>query len=302
MKKSTVLWMIFAAALILAGGILFGGVMTMLQWDFNNLSTEKYETNSYEITESFTNISVITNTANVVFTPSEDGKIRVVCYESEQEKHAVSVKEGTLTIALQSSKKWYHYIGIHVLGYPSITVSLPLDAYSALSVRGKTGAVKLAGAYSFESVNISLSTGDIKVESISTGSMALSVTTGSTRVSQVSCAGDASFAASTGKTELQELQCKNLISTGSTGKLIMTHVVAAERMELKRSTGNITLHQCDAGEISAKTSTGHVTASLLSPKEFQVRTDTGRVEVPQSGTGGRCQIHTDTGNIEITIV
>jgi DUF4097 and DUF4098 domain-containing protein YvlB len=59
---------------------------------------------------------------------------------------------------------------------------------------------------------------------------------------------------------------------------------------------------CDAEEIIIHTDTGDVTGTLLTPKIFQVETDTGRVDIPESGSGGKCQIKTDTGDIQVEIL
>ena len=61
------------------------------------------------------------------------------------------------------------------------------------------------------------------------------------------------------------------------------------------------MEQCDAFEIVAKTSTGDVTGSFLSEKIFMAQTDTGRIDVPQTMTGGKCQITTNTGDIKVKI-
>ena len=63
---------IFVAVLI--GCIIFAGVMTMLRWDFSKLSTVKYETNSHEISETFHAISIKTDTADIIFALSDDGR------------------------------------------------------------------------------------------------------------------------------------------------------------------------------------------------------------------------------------
>ena len=55
----------------------------------------------------------------------------------------------------------------------------------------------------------------------------------------------------------------------------------------------------DAAEIYVRTSTGDVAGSLLTDKVFMTQTDTGNVGVPQTITGGKCEIHTDTGDIQI---
>ena len=57
----------------------------------------------------------------------------------------------------------------------------------------------------------------------------------------------------------------------------------------------------DAEELFIKTDTGDVTGTLLSAKEFVYETDTGRVKLPETTTGGKCEIITDTGDIHIEI-
>lgn len=92
MRKATKIWLITAASLVLLGCILFVGVMTALKWDFSKLSTVKYETNTHEISESFGDISLTTDTADIMFALSGDGKCRVECYEGKNAKHSASVQ------------------------------------------------------------------------------------------------------------------------------------------------------------------------------------------------------------------
>ena len=53
MSRKTKIWLITAAALVLAGCLLFAGTMTAQNWDFSKLSTVTFKTNTYEIDESF---------------------------------------------------------------------------------------------------------------------------------------------------------------------------------------------------------------------------------------------------------
>ena len=98
MSKTTKTWLIIEASLVVIGCIVFGGMMTMLKWDFTKLSTVKYETNDYEINEDYKNISIVTDTADIVFVPTENSKGSVVCYEQKNAKHSVTVNDGTLEI------------------------------------------------------------------------------------------------------------------------------------------------------------------------------------------------------------
>lgn len=319
MKKQTKIWLIVAASLILLGSILFVGAMAMLKWDFTKLSTTKYETNSYALSEAFENIVITGKTADVLLVPSADDQTTVVCYEQRNAKHSVEVKDGSLTIEIKDSRKWYEHIGIS-FDTPQITVMLPLGQYKALTVKSDTGKVEISRDFQFESMDIALSTGHVKnhasvqktmklrtttgnilVENVSVGSMELSVFTGDLTVNQVLCDGDVRLNCTTGDTCIMDLACKNLQSEGSTGDLSMTRVMMTGRLDVETSTGDTNLDSCDAAEIFIETSTGHVKGSLLSDKVFIARTDTGKVDVPNTVTGGRCEIITDTGNIKITI-
>ena len=82
MKSRTKIWLIVAASLVLIGGILFASVMMSLGGDFAQLSTSKYETNKYKITEEFKNISVLADTADIVFLPAEDATTSITAWFS----------------------------------------------------------------------------------------------------------------------------------------------------------------------------------------------------------------------------
>ncbi len=319
MSKTTKKWIVTAASFVLVGGIIFGGVMSMLKWDFTKLSTVRYENNEYEILEDYQHISIITNTADIVFIPSEDPTTSVSCYEQKGNLHSVSVKDGTLEIEIVDTRKWYEYIGIH-FGTPKITVHIPQGEYGKLSVKASTGDVEIPEVFKFRSIDILESTGNVKnyasaledvkiktttgsisVEDASAGSLDLTASTGKVTVSGVICEGDIAVGVSTGKTYLSNIRCKNFTSSGSTGDISLKNVVAEETFFIKRSTGNVKFDGSDAAEIFVETETGDVRGSLLSDKIFIAQTDTGSVDVPKTATGGKCEITTITGDINISI-
>ena len=320
MRRSTVIWLIIAALLVVTGSIIFTGAMTMVKWDFSKLSTSKYETNTYKIDEDFTSISVDTNTAKISFTLSSDSSCSVICREEENMKHSVQVRDGSLMIEVIDKRSWYQHIGIN-FGSPEITVCIPKGEYGSLTVKTDTGDVMIPKELSFKSmeitastanvtslalvsdkVRIKTSTGDIRVEGISPFSLDLSASTGRISVSDVRCKGDITVKVSTGNAYLTNTECKSLISTGSTGKTILKQVIVLEKLSVERSTGDVELDSCDAAEIYIKTDTGDVKGSLLSDKVFITETDTGKIKVPSSAEGGRCEITTDTGDIIIEIL
>lgn len=299
MKKTTKIWLITAALLVLVGCMIWAGVMTMFKWDFTKLSTVKYETNEHDIREEFSNISIETDTADLTFALSDDGRCRVECYEESKLTHSVTVQEDTLVIKMTNEKSWYDYIGIS-FGSPKITVYLPKAAYAALSVCESTGDIKIPQEFTFESVDIVLSTGDVDFSAAASKRMKIKTSTGDIRVEN-SSADSLDLSVSTGEVYLTDIMCKNLTTSGNTGDIFLKNVIAAEKFSIVRSTGDAKLDGCDAAEISIKTDTGDVTGSLLSEKVFFAQADTGRVNVPKTTSGGKCEITTNTGDIQITI-
>lgn len=317
MKSRTKVWLIIATSLVLIGGILFAGIMTNLDWDFNKLSTDKFVTNTYLINEVFDDIRIESDTADILFVLSDGDECRVECYE--EAKHTITIKDNTLVIESTPKEHWYDNVGIS-FDTPKITVYLPKAEYAALFIKGSTGDVEITKDFDFNDVDISLSTGDVTfnasasemikiktstgdiwLENISTRALDLSVSTGEITVSGVNCEGDVKVVVSTGKSKITDTRCKSLISSGDTGDISLDNVIATQKLLIERSTGDVKFNRCDAAEVYVKTDTGDVSGTMLSDKVFITETDTGRVNVPNSITGGRCEITTDTGDIKIAV-
>ena len=330
-----------AIALLVVGIVFFVISASLVGWDFSKFGGRRHETNSYEITEEFTNISVKTGTSDIVFSPSQDGKTKVVCYEDSKMKHSVNIIDGTLTVVETDTRKWYEYISWGA--NTKITVYLPETEISNLNIKESTGDILVPSEFSFESVDISVSTGDvdfkgsangnvkiksstgditlgngetvkvakgvklyastgdISAKNLSVDSLEIVVTTGRVNIEKVTSLGDVKIEVSTGKTAVTDLTCNNLFSDGGTGKITLKSVIADGKFDIERDTGDVIFENSDAKEIFVETDTGDVEGSLLSSKIFVVETDTGRKSVPQTTSGGVCKISTDTGDIIITI-
>lgn len=299
MRKTTKIWLIVAISLVLIGGIIFTGAMTTVNWNFNKLSTVKYETNTYDINDEFSDISVITNTADVVFLPSENQKTTVVCHEEKNFKHSVTVKDNVLVIEVLDTRKWYEHIGI-TFDNAKITVYIPQGDYGALSITEDTGNVKIAKDFEFKSIDVSISTGDVTCLASALEKIKIKTSTGDITVENAAC-HTLDLSSSTGKSNIRNFSCYNINSRASTGHIKLDNVIATEKLTLIRDTGDIKLEKCDAGEIFIETDTGNVSGSLISDKVFITKSDTGTIKVPKTTSGGKCEITTDTGDINIKI-
>ncbi|MGN1062398.1 MAG: DUF4097 family beta strand repeat-containing protein, partial [Candidatus Scatosoma sp.] len=217
MRKAVKTWLITAAALIVIGGLIFGLTVYSVGGDFTGLGTGRYETNTYEIMEEFSRISIKTDTADIVFIPSDDGKCKVVCDEEKNKRYSVAATDGVLTAEVVDTRKWYERFSW--FASQKITIYLPEAEYSSLHIEGSTGDVEIPNDFSFDNVDVSVSTGSVKcfsratesvkitastgdvyVENVSADSIDLTVSTGSITATGVTCNGDVTIAVSTGKT------------------------------------------------------------------------------------------------------
>ena len=320
MSSTTKIWIIIAFILIITGMVLFAGLMFKNNFNFSALDTTAYVTNTYNITDDFTKISVTADTADIDFKLSTDNSCRVVCFEKESATHTVNIQNGALVITYnrpQSIKDTFSFINVNS---PKITVYLPNKEYGELVIKGTTSDVNLPKSFSFESItikattsdvecrssvtdfiNIELTTGDVALENITANNINITSSTGDIEAENINCK-DFSFTATTGEAEFENIKCENLNSSATTGDITAENCIASGTFSIVRDTGDVTLKHSDAAEFFMKTTTGDVMGSINTPKIFITKTDTGRINVPSSVTGGKCEITTDTGDKKIIVL
>ena len=294
-------------------------LLAVLTLGLVSCQSKNYETNEHEITSSFSNISINAKEADISFVRSDDGLCKVTCYEHKKEKHAVKISGDTLTIEIVDEKKWYEHIAINTES-PKIVIALPEAQYGLLNVKSSTGDITVVRGLGFESIDLSLTTGDvncyasakggvsidlttgdINLEGLSAGLIKLESTTGDVKLSNVSVSEEVTLEVSTGEVTLERVSCRSLTSNGTTGSIALKNVIATGTISIDTTTGDVNFVNSDAGELYIKVTTGDVEGNLLTDKVFITKTNTGDVSVPASIIGGRCEITTTTGNISITV-
>ena len=281
MNRSTKIWLIAATALILAGVILFGVTMSLCGWDFLKLSTTEFTTTTHEISESFKGVTITASTADITVLPSEDGTARVICREDVKQQHRVEVADGTLKITATDSRAWHEMIGISFEN-TAITLYLPGDVISSL--------------------DISVSTGDVKISDLICQGLKFHSTTGDLWLKDLTVSASLSIDGDTGDCKLENTTISdNLDIEVGTGDVDLKNTVAKGDLTISSTTGSVTLDRCDAANIYVTVSTGDVNGILLSDKDFSVSSSTGDAKYPDTHTGGKCEITTATGDVNITV-
>lgn len=333
MKKMFVL----ASVMIMLGVSLFALTSCSFGGKISNLVNSKLEEKTTTVSEKFNSISIDTKVADVELVPT-DGEVKVVSYDHKKVSYDVKVENGELKIEISDSRRWYERI--FNFGYSSkLTVYLPESHYGMLAIDQSTGDVDIPNNFTFDNVDISLSTGDVSlmasvlgnvkidgstgdvdVTNVTLGSLEIDISTGDVCISGLTCTSDVKIGVSTGDidlagvtcqnmtlnlstgdTELSSVRCNNLSSKANTGNIEMDNVIASECFNIERTTGKVIFDHCDAGEIYVDTNSGSVKGSLLSEKVFITKTSSGKIDVPETITGGKCKITTSSGDIKIEI-
>ena len=320
MNKKTKGWLIVAVVMLLSGLFLFLGVVMATDGGFDRPFKDRETTQTYPVIHSFHDIYVEADTDDISLTyfPSFDDTVEVVCRESENVSYSVNVEDNTLMIRLVDQRKWYDHISWFSES-SSLQIRLPQEVYGNLTIKADTSDIELHKDLSFNSVDVSVTTGDVlcfasaskdvrihggtgtvRVENANVKNLDIDVSTGKVTVKSVSCTGDLTLGLTTGDTYLKDILCQNLVSTGSTGDLRMEDIRVKGKLTADRSTGDVSLSRSSAEEIVITTDTGDVSGSLSEPMIFYTASDTGDISVPQSTIGGLCKITTDTGDIFFT--
>ncbi len=318
MKKNTIIIASILCAVGLFGCIV--GVFAM-GFDFSQLNTAKYEERIYEINEDFENIVIDASVADVNFLLCDCLNATVKNYERGNRDYSVYVKNGTLYIK-ENEKEWYDYIEFSFFAIgkkETIDVYLPFNKYNDLSVDIDTGDVNIPEYFVFDKIdiesdtgdirvfakaeNISLSadTGDILVEKFEVNNLNVETDTGSINIYNVNAKERLIVETDTGKVHIGDVNTDSLSVESNTGDVLFEHTKVLGKLTVISDTGDVHFALSDAGTIYVRTSTGDVTGTLLSEKIFTTNTATGRVRVPNSRSGGTCEIKTSTGDIEIEI-
>ena len=276
------------------------------------------EEKTISVSEDFNSISIISDTADITFLPANDGKFKAVSSNHKDIDYTANVVDDTLKLEADDNRNFFaRMFGTKT---KTLTVYLPKSVYNSLTIENSTGDINISNEFSFNSIDIDCSTGDVKIENIRCGSLDIEVSTGDITLNNISADGNINLTTTTGDINARDITCFDFItdittgdttassiyctaftSTGTTGNLSISDLIASGSIFVERTTGNVSMNRCDASEITLETNTGDVTGSLLSPKVFIYKTSTGDVSLPQTTTGGTCKINTSTGDIKITL-
>ena len=244
--KKTIIWIAITFCLLLvASAVLYSLSITV-----------KLETNEYEIKETFENIKILTDTADINFVLSENLNTLIICEEHKNIKHSVNVKENTLLVEVNDNRKWYEHIGIST---SKITIYLPKNEYDELITESDTG--------------------NIRIKSINANKLDLSTDTGNLKIVNIKCKNLFSTS-DTGNILLENVIAEEKFKIETDSGNVKFKDSDASDIFVKTDTGNVTGNLLTDKVIFAESETGDIDVpKVMADEKCEIITETGDIKI-----------------------
>ena len=276
-------------------------------------------THEKDISDAFSAIAIQSEDCDVCILPATDGKTHISAALRRGHTLTAEVIDATLTVRVEDTRSWWQKLFSRS---SLLTVTLGGSEYGDLTIEGKTGDIEVGDGFSFKNVEISLSTGDASLTSVTADALTFTGSTGDLALSDVTVAGDIGIKQSTGDSMLTSVSASGLTLDGSTGDTYLTDLTVMGAIDTQRSTGKTVATRVAAASLSAvadtgrmeftdvttvgaltvTTTTGKSTHTNIKAGSVGIKADTGDVTLSGVTSAGALHIETSTGDITLANV
>ncbi len=327
MKKAIKITILIAVGLVVLGlGMVFVSVAAG-GFDIRNVvKTRTYVEKTYEVTEDFENLQLDFSSNDLQVLPSENGKMKLVCYESDNITYDVKVENKTLVIEEKIDTTIGSIFNFE-FNFEDQTnkLYLPKDQYKDFELNLNSGDFTSNESFTFRDVNLDVSSGDVYLSDLiardlfvdcSSGDVGLSgvsvenltanVSSGRIDIENTYVNKILKMKSSSGSASLIKTQCTEAdirVGSGSievadftaadgfdihvsSGSANLNNVVTDGFFRVKTGSGSIRLESCDGKEMNLETSSGSIEGSLKSGKIFTAKASAGDIVIPEDDPNG----------------
>lgn len=314
-----VILMILAVILVL--GILGACVMAAMVYAGFSITGEWHQKEKVFSASDVGTIEMQLSMFDLTIEPSNDEQIHIFYFENPDltEIDISATEDG---IRFVQKQNWYAQF-IFNKGYFRAELMIPEGFEGSVKSDSAVGDIWVDNIRSSVRFDLRTSTGDMTVKDIEAQGSSFINRTGDTSMSSCRFDGDIDISATTGGVKLENVSAGELTVSVSTGDILLNSVTAAAleagattgnirtssvkagSVNLHASTGDIRVDALDAESITLKASTGSITGTLKGHAEdysIESHTSTGDNNLPESfGSGERkLSVTTSTGSISIS--
>ncbi len=319
MKKSGKIAMIAASGMVFAGIVISLCAMCAMGFDFSKMETATFRTETHPVEQSFSRICVEGAGSDVRLYLSDDDSCRVQCHEREGLESIIEIKDDTLYIRQQDNRTWKQYIGIFV-EHDEIGIYLPESSYQSITASLHSGDLMVSEEFRFQEADIQSTSGRIELHASVEGDLFLRSDSGNITLAgsglhgltarsnsgkitmeHVTARADIRLETSSGNLRISDVQGQNLSAEVNSGSMDFQNVLAETDMQLKSTSGSIRLQRSEGYTMHIQTGSGNVSGTLCTEKQFVTNTGSSSCSVPDSGSGGICEITTGSGDIHLEL-
>ena len=238
-------------------------------------------------TDPFDAVEIHAICADVELWPSEDGVCRVEF--QEEQRCAASVAGGVLHI--QELRR--HRVGLtldlsiggrQLLDVPmrdnALRVYLPARTYRMLRAETRSGEIEVSGGLSFDRAVLRSASGDVEFRAAVQSELRIHTASGDIEVKH-SAPERMQLETASGDVELSGC--------------------GASSVTVRTSSGDVEFADCDETALDIRTASGDIDGRFSVPRAVSASSVSGEIDVPRSGSGAPCVLHTASGDIDVCV-
>ncbi len=269
--------LIISAALVATGMLCFGISLAFGGADVTFNKNVKYT----EVTSTFDEINYISAAAefnDVVVRQGDNDFVKVIHTQSEDTCYDISISAtGSLKIVFHDNRQWQGLISFGSIKDNRLVIELP--------------------AKSFEYINISTSSGDIKATDLNTAETYIKSTSGDIELG--GNVGELTVNSTSGEVQLNSnTVALNASVTTTSGEIRVSGDMGGD-LKAHSTSGDISFSGCIATDAVIDTNSGDIDAKVIYFKSTDINTTSGDVELEDSACAETCKIKTISGEINL---
>ena len=287
MRAKTIV-LIIAVVLVVAGIVMAACALVSTDFDWRRMSVDGVAVEKHFDAEAseIRSITVREFDKSVILEPSADGRIHVIYFETKKEFYSIQNNDGNLFITMETSKRWYNFIGLSIERQPTTIIQLPTEFFGDVDLGTKNGEVDVNGLTVKGKLALSTSNGRVRVDNLTVdGNFDAETDNGRISLDNVTVAGDASAKTSNSGVSANNVAAWVLTLHTSNGSVSLSGIDVEEKLDCKSSNGGI------RGTVKGKMSDFRITS----------KTSNGKNNLPSSSTEGYKElvIKSSNGSIDI---
>ena len=299
MHKATKIVLLCATGAVVLGCLIAFVGLCAVGFDFAKLNTARFDERVYEIDKPFQSIDIKDMDGDIEFLYVEEGPDRVICSESTDLTHTVSVRDDTLIVQRLDGRPWYKHFGFW-WGSGKVTVCLRASEFETLQLKTLSGDITVPDGFRCENAVVSAVSGDVFFRAAAAKSLTASSTSGDVTVGNA--CGTVAVSSVSGDVKIANVLAETLSVSTTSGDIRLDRTTVNGMLNAKSVSGDIRFDDTDVGSAALQTTSGDINGAFETPKNVETHTTSGAVNVSGADpTAALCTAKTVSGDILIQI-